>query len=43
MRDHFGDLEDLGVRCLVNGEVRQSGRAGDMIYKVAEQIAHLTA
>ncbi|MEO0882385.1 MAG: fumarylacetoacetate hydrolase family protein [Pseudomonadota bacterium] len=41
--DELGDLEDLGVRCLVNGEVRQSGRAGDMIYKVAEQIAHLTA
>lgn len=41
--DELGDISDLGVRCLVNGEVRQSGRAGDMIYGVAEQIAHLSA
>ncbi|MEM7661009.1 MAG: fumarylacetoacetate hydrolase family protein [Pseudomonadota bacterium] len=40
--DELGDLSNLGVRCLVNGEVRQSGRAGDMIYGVAEQIAHLS-
>ncbi|MEM6900687.1 MAG: fumarylacetoacetate hydrolase family protein, partial [Pseudomonadota bacterium] len=41
--DELGDISDLGVRCLVNGEVRQSGRAGDMIYGVAQQIAHLSA
>jgi len=41
--DELGDISELGVRCLVNGEPRQSGRAGDMIFGVAEQIAHLSA
>jgi 2-keto-4-pentenoate hydratase/2-oxohepta-3-ene-1,7-dioic acid hydratase in catechol pathway len=40
--DEVGDLAELGVRCLVNGEVRQAGRAGDMIHDVAAQIEHLT-
>ncbi|MEO0983478.1 MAG: fumarylacetoacetate hydrolase family protein [Pseudomonadota bacterium] len=40
--DELGDLDALGVRCLVNGEIRQDGRIGDMIFKVAEQIEHLT-
>lgn len=37
-----GDISKLGVRCLVNGEVRQSGCAADMIFDVASQIEHLT-
>lgn len=40
--DELGDLSDLGVRSYVNGEQRQNGRAGDMIFGVAAQIAHLT-
>ncbi|MEM9667803.1 MAG: fumarylacetoacetate hydrolase family protein [Pseudomonadota bacterium] len=41
--DELGATDELGVRCFVNGETRQSGRAGDMIFDVADQIAHLTA
>lgn len=40
--DTLGPVADLGVRSFVNGEQRQNGRAGDMIFGVAEQIAHLT-
>lgn len=41
--DELGPLDDLGVRSFVNDEQRQDGRAGDMIFGVAEQIAHLSA
>lgn len=37
--DDFGALE---VRGYVNGELRQSGHARDMVFSLAEQIAHLT-
>jgi 2-keto-4-pentenoate hydratase/2-oxohepta-3-ene-1,7-dioic acid hydratase in catechol pathway len=37
--DEFGDLDDLRITCHVNGELRQSGRLGDMIFGVAETIA----
>jgi len=40
--DELGAIEDLGVRSFINGEQRQSGRAGDMIFGVAAQIEHLT-
>lgn len=40
--DELGPVENLGVRSFINGEQRQSGRAGDMIFTIAEQIAHLT-
>jgi 2-keto-4-pentenoate hydratase/2-oxohepta-3-ene-1,7-dioic acid hydratase in catechol pathway len=40
--DEAGDIVSLGVRCIVNGEVRQNARAGDMINDVASQIEHLT-
>ncbi|MEZ5939358.1 MAG: fumarylacetoacetate hydrolase family protein [Hyphomonadaceae bacterium] len=40
--DEVGAIEDLGVRCLVNGEQRQSGSAGDMIFDIGAQIEHLT-
>ena len=40
--DELGPVEDLGVRSFINGEQRQDGRAGDMIFTIAEQIAHLT-
>ena len=40
--DELGPIADLGVRSFVNGELRQDGRAGDMIFGIAEQIAHLS-
>ena len=40
--DEIDDLSDLRLRCLVNGEVRQNGRAGDMIHDIPAQIEHLT-
>lgn len=44
--DEVGGLEGLKaleIRGLVNGEIRQRARLGDMIHDVAAQIAHLTA
>lgn len=41
--DEVGALDDLEIRGLVNGELRQRARAGDMTFSIAEQIAHLTA
>lgn len=41
--DEIGPIAKLGVRSFVNGEQRQNGRAGDMIFDIATQIAHLTA
>jgi len=40
-----GEIDDLGglrLKCWVNGELRQDGRAGDMVFSIAEQIAHLS-
>ncbi|HEV3230630.1 MAG TPA: fumarylacetoacetate hydrolase family protein [Candidatus Dormibacteraeota bacterium] len=37
------DPADLRVACRVNGEVRQDGRTGDMIFPVAELIAYITS
>lgn len=41
--DELGSLAQLGVRSFINDELRQDGRAGDMIFDVAQQIAHLSA
>lgn len=41
--DEVGSIDELGVRCYVNDEQRQSGRVGDMMFNIAQQIAHLTA
>lgn len=32
----------IGFRCLVNGELRQRGHGGDMLFPVPELIAHLS-
>ncbi|MEM9178615.1 MAG: fumarylacetoacetate hydrolase family protein [Pseudomonadota bacterium] len=40
--DEIDDFDGLEVRGYVNGELRQSGHARDMVFSVAEQIAHLT-
>ena len=41
--DEIGDYRELRLRCLVDGEERQNGSAGDMIHDIASQIAHLSA
>ncbi|WP_300390112.1 fumarylacetoacetate hydrolase family protein [Henriciella sp.] len=41
--DEVGDLASLSIRGYVNDELRQEAVLGDMIFSVAEQIAHLTA
>jgi 2-keto-4-pentenoate hydratase/2-oxohepta-3-ene-1,7-dioic acid hydratase in catechol pathway len=37
--DEVPDPQALGIRCLVNGEVRQSASTADMVFGVAELIA----
>lgn len=40
--DEIDNPQDLDIRTLVNGEVRQDSNTRHMIYKIDEQIAHLT-
>ena len=40
--DEVGDPQNLDIRTLVNGEVRQDSNTKHMIYKLDEQIEHLT-
>lgn len=40
--DEVGDAENLTVRTLVDGEELQNFNTGDMIFKIADQIAHLS-
>lgn len=40
--DELGNPHDLGLRCFVNGELRQSGRTSDMIANLWDQIAYLS-
>jgi 2-keto-4-pentenoate hydratase/2-oxohepta-3-ene-1,7-dioic acid hydratase in catechol pathway len=40
--DDTGDVANLSLKCWVNGELRQNGNTGDMIFDVAAQIEHLT-
>ena len=42
-RDDVSDPQDLGLRTLVNGEVRQEGTTRDMIFSVAFLIEYLSA
>ncbi|MGB3437658.1 MAG: fumarylacetoacetate hydrolase family protein [Actinophytocola sp.] len=41
--DEFADPDDIGLRCVLNGEVVQDGRTSDMVFGVAELIALLSA
>lgn len=41
--DEAGPIADLQLRTFVNGEKRQEGRGGQMIFSVAEQIEHLSS
>jgi 2-keto-4-pentenoate hydratase/2-oxohepta-3-ene-1,7-dioic acid hydratase in catechol pathway len=38
--DELGDAGDLAIRCLVNGEERQSARTSDLFFGVAEIVSH---
>ena len=40
--DELGDPHDLGIRCLVNGEVRQNSNTKELIFNCFEQVAFLS-
>ncbi|MGZ3197479.1 MAG: fumarylacetoacetate hydrolase family protein [Croceibacterium sp.] len=40
--DEIPDPQALGLRCLVNGEIRQQSTTADMSFSVAEQIEYLS-
>ncbi|MGW7069421.1 fumarylacetoacetate hydrolase family protein [Streptomyces sp. NPDC054855] len=41
--DAFGDPDDLGLRCTVNGEEVQKSRTSDLIFSVPELLARLSS
>ncbi len=40
--DEYGDLQDLRVRCRVNGETLQDGTTADMIFGVHHLVRYLS-
>lgn len=40
--DEFEDPDDIGLRCMVNGEEVQNGRTSDLIFNVPQLIANLS-
>jgi 2-keto-4-pentenoate hydratase/2-oxohepta-3-ene-1,7-dioic acid hydratase in catechol pathway len=40
--DEAGDVANMALKCWVNGELRQNGNTGDMIFDIAAQIEHVT-
>ena len=40
--DEAGDPHALGIRCIVNGEMRQNSNTGNLVFNVWDQIAHLS-
>lgn len=40
--DEAGDVQNLSLKCWVNGELRQNGATAEMIFDVPAQIEHLT-
>ena len=40
--DEIGDPHALGIRCLVNGETRQSSNTKNLIFNCFDQIAYLS-
>jgi 2-keto-4-pentenoate hydratase/2-oxohepta-3-ene-1,7-dioic acid hydratase in catechol pathway len=40
--DEAGDISNMSLKCWVNGELRQNGNTGEMIFDVPSQIEHLT-
>lgn len=41
--DEFADRDDLAIECAIDGETVQSGRTAQMMFPVAELVAHLSA
>ena len=40
--DEVGDPNDLAIRCLVNGEVRQNSHTSDMIFRCDEIVSYIS-
>ena len=40
--DELGDPHTMGIRCLVNGELRRNSNTGNLVFNVYDQIAHLS-
>ncbi|HKD21831.1 MAG TPA: fumarylacetoacetate hydrolase family protein [Rhizomicrobium sp.] len=40
--DEIGDPHTLGIRCLVNGAVRQNSNTRELVFNVFDQVAHLS-
>jgi 2-keto-4-pentenoate hydratase/2-oxohepta-3-ene-1,7-dioic acid hydratase in catechol pathway len=40
--DEVGDPHELGIRCIVNGETRQSSNTSNLVFNVWDQLAHLS-
>lgn len=40
--DEVGDPHDLGLRCLVNGEQRQSSNTKHLVFNIWQQVEHLS-
>jgi 2-keto-4-pentenoate hydratase/2-oxohepta-3-ene-1,7-dioic acid hydratase in catechol pathway len=40
--DEVGDPHDLGIRCFVNGELRQNSNTRHLVFDLWDQIAHLS-
>ena len=40
--DELGDPHTLGIRCRVNGDLRQNSNTRELVFNVFEQIAHLS-
>jgi 2-keto-4-pentenoate hydratase/2-oxohepta-3-ene-1,7-dioic acid hydratase in catechol pathway len=42
-RDEVADVQNLGIRCIVDGRTLQDGSTTDMIFTVATLVAHCSA
>ena len=40
--DDVGDPHLLGIRCILNGEVRQNSNTSHLVFNIFDQIAHLS-
>lgn len=40
--DELGDPHDLGIKCMVNGVMKQDGNTNQLIHKTEQIIAHIT-
>lgn len=40
--DEVGDPHTLGLRCLVNGEVRQNSNTANLVFNIWQQVEHLS-